>query len=93
MLAIYCMSSTDNTLTTSRIITSKRHETMKRTYRNDMSQQQRDKLSAVNKGKRLSTSTKEKISKSMMKYWSKLPYKPGTSGQTEPTPPDYYYDE
>lgn len=87
------MSSTDNTLTTSRIITSKRHETMKRTYRNDMSQQQREKLSIVNKGKTLSTSTKEKISKSMIKYWSKLPYKPGTSGQTEPTPPDYYYDE
>lgn len=54
---------------------------MKRIYRNDMSQSQKEKLSAINKGKTLSQDTKRKISKSMSKYWSKLPYKP-TSGDT-----------
>lgn len=51
-----------------------------------MSQQQKDKLSAINKGKRLSQDTKNKISKSMTKYWSKLPYKPASppSGNTTP---------
>ena len=58
---------------------------MKRTYRNDMSQQQKDKLSAINKGKKLSNQTKQKISKSMTDYWSKLPYKPGT--QTDSSSP------
>lgn len=62
---------------------------MKRIYRNDMSQSQKDKLSYINKGKTLSQSTKQKISQSMTKYWSKLPYKPDSStGSTSPgTPP------
>lgn len=54
---------------------------MKRTYRNDMSPQQKEKLSQANKGKRLSQDTKRKISKSMTDYWSKLPYKPTTGEQ------------
>ena len=55
---------------------------MKRIYRNDMSQSQKDKLSYINKGKKLSQSTKDKISKSLIKYWSRLPMKPepSTSG-------------
>lgn len=58
---------------------------MKRIYRNDMSQSQKDKLSYINQGKKLSQSTKDKISKSMTKYWSDLPYKPdSTSGTTTP---------
>jgi len=52
---------------------------MKRIYRNDMQQSQKDKLSAINKGKTLSQSTKDKISKSMEKYWSRLPYKPDST--------------
>ena len=50
-----------------------------------MSQSQKDKLSAVNRGKTLSQSTREKISQSLTKYWSELPYKPltSTSGETE----------
>lgn len=49
--------------------------TMKRIFRNDMSQEQKDKIAAANKGKRHSQTTKDKISKSMEKYWSRLPYK------------------
>lgn len=49
---------------------------MKRTYRNDMPQVQKDKLSAINTGKVLSQSTREKISRSMQEYWNSLPYKP-----------------
>lgn len=58
---------------------------MKRIFRNDMSQSQKDKLSYINQGKKLSQITKDKISRSMTKYWSELPYKPGsTSGTTTP---------
>ena len=58
-----------------------------------MSQSQKDKLSAVNKGKTLSQSTREKISQAMTKYWSELPYKPltSTSGET-PTTGGTYLD-
>ena len=54
---------------------------MKRIYRNDMSDSQKEKLSAINKGKTLSQQTRQRISKSMEKYWNSLPYKP-TSGAT-----------
>lgn len=58
---------------------------MRRIYRNDMSPQQKQKLSQANIGKTLSQSTKDKISKSMEEYWKGLPYKPETaSGGTEP---------
>ena len=60
---------------------------MKRTYRNDMSSAQKEKLRAANIGKTLSQSTKQKISKSMEDYWRKLPLKPGTeTGQTISSP-------
>jgi hypothetical protein len=55
---------------------------MRRIYRNDMPQSQKDKIAAKNVGKKLSQSTKDKISKSLVKYWSRLPYKPSTSGNT-----------
>lgn len=55
---------------------------MRRIYRNDMSQMQKDKIAAQNKGKRLSQSTKDKISKALADYWGRLPYKPSTSGST-----------
>lgn len=59
---------------------------MKRIYRNDMPQQQKDKIAAANKGKTLSQQTKAKISKSLQQYWQRLPMKPsdngGTSGST-----------
>lgn len=58
----------------------------KRQWRNDMSQQQKDKLSAINKGKRHSQQTKDKIAKSMEDYWRKLPYKPATSTSGGTTP-------
>jgi len=61
----------------------KKAKTMKRRYRNDMSQSQKEKLSSINKGKRLSQRTKDKISQALVKYWSRLPYKPDTSGTTE----------
>ena len=60
------------------IITDKNHKTMKRIYRNDMSQSQKDKLSLANQGKTLSQSTKDKISQALAKYWNSLPYKPLT---------------
>lgn len=56
----------------------------KRLFRNDMSQSQRDKIAMANTGKKLSQQTKDKISKSMEKYWSRLPLKPTTSGNTLP---------
>lgn len=59
---------------------------MKRQFRNDMSQTQKDKIAMANKGKKLSQQTKDKISKSLEKYWSRLPVKPttSTSGGTQP---------
>ena len=51
-----------------------------------MSQSQKDKLSAINKGKTLPQSTRDKISQSMTKYWSSLPYKPDSDSGTS-TPP------
>lgn len=49
---------------------------MKRTYRNDMRQDQKDKIAAANRGKHLTTATKAKISRAMAEYWASLPYKP-----------------
>lgn len=48
----------------------------KRQWRNDMSQTQKDKIAAANKGKRLSNHTRELISKALEKYWASLPTKP-----------------
>ena len=61
--------------------------TMKRIYRNDMQQAQKDKIAAANLGKKLSQSTKDKISQSMQKYWQSLPFKPdGGEEQQAPNP-------
>ena len=60
---------------------------MKRTYRNDMSQSQKDKIAQANTGKVLSPETRRRISQSMVKYWAGLPFKPSTSGATTPPPP------
>ena len=72
----------------------------KRVWRNDMAQQQKDKIAAANVGKQLTQATKAKISRSMAKYWARLPYKPGTdtgttsadatTGTTSTTPPPAY---
>lgn len=51
----------------------------KRRYRNDMSDEQRQKISQKLKGRTLSNDTKRKISQSMEKYWASLPQKPITS--------------
>lgn len=51
----------------------------KRRYRNDMSDEQRQKISQKLKGRTLSNDTKRKISQSMEKYWASLPTKPITS--------------
>lgn len=59
----------------------------KRQFRNDMSQSQRDKIAMANTGKKLSQQTKDKISKSMEKYWSRLPMKPTTSTSGTTLPP------
>lgn len=72
---------------------------MKRTYRNDMPQAQKDKIAQANTGKVLSPETRRRISQSMVKYWAGLPYKPATaptSGTTTPpatgTTGTTYYD-
>lgn len=49
---------------------------MKRIWRNDMAQTQKNKIAAANRGKRLSPETRNKISAALTKYWAKLPYKP-----------------
>lgn len=53
----------------------------KRMYRN-MSDEQKQKLSNINKGKVLSQSTRDKISKSMQDYWSRLDWAPTTDYNT-----------
>lgn len=58
---------------------------MKRTYRNDMPQAQKDKIAQANTGKTLSPETRRRISQSMVKYWAGLPYKPDTSTGTTNT--------
>lgn len=71
---------------------------MKRTFRNDMPQAQKEKIAFAMTGRHHSDETKEKISKSMQEYWGQLPYKPVTNsgttntdtGQTTPTT-DFYY--
>lgn len=67
---------------------------MKRIYRNDMSQQQKDKIAQANTGKHLSPETRRRIAQSMVKYWAKLPYKPATDTGNTSTDSDgtTYYD-
>lgn len=65
---------------------------MKRIYRNDMTQAQKDKIAAANIGKHLSQQTKDRISRSMQKYWQGLPYKPNTDA-ADMTPPTNPYTE
>ena len=59
----------------------------KRQWRNDMSQQQKDKISQANKGKTLSPDTRRRISQSLEKYWSSLLPKPTTSNSGGTIPP------
>lgn len=54
----------------------------KRRYRNDMSDEQRQKISQKLKGRTLSNDTKRKISQSMEKYWASLPTKPITTSNS-----------
>ena len=68
--------------------TNNNYYTMKRTYRNDMPQAQKDKIAQANTGKVLSPETRRRISQSMVKYWAGLPFKPVTpdsSGTTATT--------
>lgn len=51
----------------------------KRQYRNDMSDEQKQKISQKLTGRTLSNDTKRKISQSMEKYWASLPTKPITN--------------
>lgn len=60
---------------------------MKRVYRNDMPQAQKDKIAAAQQGRTLSQSTKDKISKSMRQYWAGLPVKPTTDNPNTPKLP------
>lgn len=66
---------------------------MKRKYRNDMPQTQKDKIALANTGKRLSFTTKQRISQSMQKYWAKLPLKPTTETDTQPPTPSNPYKD
>lgn len=54
----------------------------KRQWRNDMSQQQRDKIAAAHTGRKHSEQSKRKIADSLRKYWDGLAYKPVTSTGT-----------
>lgn len=58
----------------------------KRLWRNDMSQQQRDKIAQAHTGRKHSEQSKRKISDSLKKYWDGLAFKPVTStGNTTTT--------
>lgn len=71
---------------------------MHRVYRNDMQQAQKDKIAAAHTGKRLSQTTKDRISRALQAYWRSLPLKAtgetdtatGTTGTTGQTLPDIY---
>ena len=58
---------------------------MKRIYRNDMPQTQKDKIAQANTGKVLSPETRRRISQSMIKYWAGLPFKPDTDRDDDGT--------
>jgi hypothetical protein len=49
---------------------------MKRIYRNDVSFETKQKQSVAHKNKKHSTATKQRISRSLQKYWASLPTKP-----------------
>ena len=51
---------------------------MKRIWRNDMPQNQKDKIAAANTGKHHTPETKRKISQGLTRYWARLPYEPVT---------------
>lgn len=57
----------------------------KRQWRNDMSQQQRDKIAQAHTGRKHSEQSKRKISDSLKKYWDGLAFKPVTSTGTTGT--------
>lgn len=52
------------------------YQPKKRQYRNDMPEAQKQAISQKLTGRKLSNSTKMKISKSMQGYWASLPSKP-----------------
>jgi hypothetical protein len=51
----------------------------KRQWRNDMPQQQRDKIAQAHTGRKHTEQSKRKIADSLRKYWDGLAYKPVTS--------------
>lgn len=57
---------------------------MKRMYRNDVSDETKQKQSMSHKGKRHSESSKQKISQSLTQYWATLGPKP-TNNNTSTT--------
>ena len=54
----------------------------KRIYRNDVSQDTKNKQSQSHLGKKLSQETKNKISRQLQKYWASLPSKPNNNTST-----------
>lgn len=58
---------------------------MKRIYRNDVSEETREKQSVAHSGKKHSNATKQKISQSMVKYWATLPVKPENNNNISTT--------
>ena len=57
----------------------------KRIYRNDVSQQTREKQSIAHQGRKHSNDTQQKISKAMCDYGAKLPMKPINNNDTSTT--------
>lgn len=51
---------------------------MKREFRNDMPDSQKQAISNALTGRQHSEDHKRKISQALEKYWSELPYKPST---------------
>lgn len=56
---------------------------MIRVYRNDISDETREKQSLAHRGRKQSEATKAKISQSLEKYWAKLPMKPNDNVNKE----------
>lgn len=58
---------------------------MKRIWRNDMQQAQKEKIAQANTGKHHTPETKRKISQGLTRYWAGLPFKPLADTGNTPT--------
>ena len=62
----------------------------KRLYRNEVSNETKEKQRVAHQNKKHSIETKNKISQSLQKYWAGLPTKPSTNNNNQTTTEKIY---